>query len=188
MSELRTFIAVEVDEAVKKNLTEFLNRLKETSSDVRWVDVQNIHITLKFLGYIEEAHLSAVKEIIRKAIKGIRPFTIKFRGAGAFPKLERPRVVFVSAEDNSGSLSKVQSQLEEGLAELGIEKEDRPYHPHLTLGRVKSIQNIEALVKLMARYTGHDFGEEQVSRVVLMQSQLTPKGPTYTELDKFPLV
>ena len=188
MSELRTFVAVEVDEAIKERLTEFLDRLKETGSDVKWADVQNIHITLKFLGYIEEAHLSAVKEIIRKAISGIRPFTVRFRGAGAFPRLERPRVVFVSAEDGSGSLSKIQSQLEEGLEELGIEREDRPYHVHLTLGRVKSIQNIGALVKLMAGYAGHDFGEEQVSRVVLMESQLAPTGPTYTELEGFPLV
>lgn len=187
MARLRLFVAVEVDEEVRKNLAEFQALLKEAGSDVRWVDVQNIHITLKFLGYVEEVNLPRVKEIIKKAVTGVGPFGVRFEGVGAFPRLERPRVVFVAMEDPAEGLSKINSQLEEGFVELGIEKEGRDYEPHLTIGRVKSSRNLEPLVKLLRHYTKQAFGQERVSRVVLMQSELSPEGPTYTELDSFTL-
>ena len=196
MAKLRLFVAVEVEEIVKKRLRECQERLKEADVDVKWVDVGNIHITLKFLGYVEEEHLTVVKDIINKSVQDIKPFSLRFEGIGGFPKFQRPRVVFVTAEEavappgvkKMGYLTTMSPRLEEGFQTLGIEKEDRAYEPHLTLGRVKSPRNIERLVRLMEKYRDEPFGEELVSRVLLMQSQLTPQGPMYTKLEEFSLI
>jgi 2'-5' RNA ligase len=188
MATLRLFVAIEVEEVIRKRLKECQERLRESGGDVRWVDLENIHITLKFMGYVEEEHLNRAKDIIRQSAQGIRPFPLEFKGLGGFPTSKRPRVVFVKAEDEMGCLATMNSRLEEGFQALGIEKEDRVYEPHLTLGRVKSAKNIEKLARLMERYKDEAFGEELVSRVLLMESQLTPKGPIYTKLEEFLLI
>ncbi|MEK7822198.1 MAG: 2'-5' RNA ligase family protein, partial [Planctomycetota bacterium] len=129
---------------------------------------------------------------------GIKPFSLRFKGIGGFPKFQRPMVVFIMAEEAASAsggpddkktsyLTTINSRLEEGFQALGIEKEDRPYEVHLTLGRVKSPHNVERLVRLMEEYREEPFGEELVSRVLLMHSQLTPQGPIYTRLEEFPL-
>lgn len=206
MAKLRLFVAIEIVDIVKKRFRECQERLKEAGGGIKWVDVGNIHITLKFLGYVEEKHLSQVKDIINKSVQGIKPFSLRFKGIGGFPKFQRPMVVFIMAEEaasapslcsRAGSggpddkkmscLTTMNSRLEEGFQALGIEKEDRPYEVHLTLGRVKSPHNVERLVQLMEEYREEPFGEELVSRVLLMHSQLTPQGPIYTRLEEFPL-
>lgn len=178
---------MEVEDVVKKRLRECQERFKEADVDVRWVDVKNIHITLKFLGYVEEERLTQVRDIINKSVQGIKPFPLRFEGVGGFPRFQRPRVVFIMVEDKMGCLAAMSSRLEEGFQALGIEKEDRVYEPHLTLGRIKSSHNIERFVRLMEKYRDEPFGEELVSRVLLMQSQLTPQGPIYTKLEEFSL-
>ncbi|MEK7242219.1 MAG: RNA 2',3'-cyclic phosphodiesterase [Planctomycetota bacterium] len=198
MAKLRLFVAIEIGDIIKKRFRECQERLKEAGGGIKWVDVGNIHITLKFLGYVEEKHLSQVKDIINKSVQGIKPFSLRFKGIGGFPKLQRPTVVFIMAEEAASTsggpddkktsyLTTINSRLEEGFQALGIEKEDRPYEVHLTLGRVKSPHNVERLVQLMEEYREEPFGEELVSRVLLMHSQLTPQGPIYTRLEEFPL-
>lgn len=196
MANLRLFVAIEIGDIVKKRFRECQERLKEAGGGIKWVDVGNIHITLKFLGYVEEKHLSQAKDIIKRSVQGIKPFSLRFKGIGGFPRFQRPRVVFIMAEESvsaSGGpgdkkmscLATMNSRLEEGFQSLGIEKEDRPYEAHLTLGRVKSPHNVERLVRLMEEYREEPFGEELVSRVLLMHSQLTPQGPIYTRLEEF---
>ena len=191
-------MAIEIVDIVKKRFRECQERLKEAGGGIKWVDVGNIHITLKFLGYVEEKDLSQVKDIINKSVQGIKPFSLRFKGIGGFPKFQRPMVVFIMAEEAASAsggpddkkmsyLTTMNSRLEEGFQALGIEKEDRPYEVHLTLGRVKSPHNVERLVQLMEEYREEPFGEELVSRVLLMHSQLTPQGPIYTRLEEFPL-
>lgn len=198
MAKLRLFVAIEIGDIIKKRFRECQERLKEAGGGIKWVDVGNIHITLKFLGYVEEKHLSQVKDIINKSVQGIKPFSLRFKGIGGFPKFQRPMVVFITAEEavsaSGGSgdkkmsyLTTINSRLEEGFQALSIEKEDRPYEAHLTLGRVKSPHNTERLVRLMEEYREEPFGEELVSRVLLMHSQLSPQGPIYTRLEEFPL-
>ncbi len=188
MGKLRLFVAVNIQDIIKQKLKECQERLKESDGDVKWVDTKNIHITLKFLGYVEEGHLDEVKDIIRKSTEGMKPFRLKFKGMGAFPRFQRPQVVFAMAEDEAGHLASISSSLEEGFQSLGIEKEDRVFEAHLTLGRVKSPHNIEKLVRVMERYKNEPFGEELVTSVLLMQSQLTPKGPIYTRVEEFTLI
>lgn len=198
MAKLRLFVAIEIGDIIKKRFRECQERLKEAGGGIKWVDVGNIHITLKFLGYVEEKHLSQVKDIINKSVQAIKPFSLRFKGIGGFPKFQRPMVVFIVAEEaasaSGGSddkkmsyLTTMNSRLEEGFQALGIEKEDRPYEAHLTLGRVKSPHNVERLVRLMEEYREEPFGEELVSKVLLMHSQLSPQGPIYTRLEEFPL-
>ncbi|MEE9584223.1 MAG: RNA 2',3'-cyclic phosphodiesterase [Candidatus Brocadiales bacterium] len=188
MGKLRTFVAVEIDRAIKGRFGNLQKKLKEAGGDVKWVEVENIHVTLKFLGHIDDTDLPLAKDIIKVAVANLDPFFVKFKGVGAFPRPERPRVLTIAIQDTSGSLSRINSRLEQGFFEkLGIKKDGRRYSPHLTLGRVKSTKNIDPLVQLMARHSADDFGEEWIKRVVLMHSQLSPKGPTYIRLENFNL-
>ncbi len=188
MEKLRTFVAVEVGEAIKKRFGALEEELKQAGAGVRWVEVGNAHVTLKFLGHVDYTDIPQVDDVIHGAVTGLEPFCIKFRGVGAFPKLERPRVIFAGIQDGSGGLARINAGLEQGFSEkLGIKKEGRRFSPHLTLGRVRSQKGIATLVELMGRHSADDFGEELVMSVVLMQSQLSSKGPTYIKLNSFDL-
>lgn len=188
MERFRTFVAVEIDQEIKKRFGDLQEILKRAGGDVRWVEAENIHITLKFLGYIDELNLPLVNDIIKEAVADIVPFRVEFKGVGAFPRPERPRVLTVAVNDTSGSLSRINARLEEEFSKkLGIEKEDRVYSPHLTLGRVKSAKNVKPLVQLMGRHSADDFGGERVESVALMRSQLSREGPAYTRLESFNL-
>ena len=188
MEKLRTFVAVEIDEAIRKRFGVLQERLKEAGGDVKWVEAGNIHITLKFLGSIEYTDLSPVQEVIQEAVTGLEPFCVRFKGVGAFPRPDRPRVLIVEIQDTSGSLAKINSRLEQGFLEkLGIKKEGRRYSPHLTLGRIKSTKGMDTLVRLVARHCTDDFGQEWIKSVVLMHSQLSPRGSAYARLESFRL-
>jgi len=106
--------------------------------DVRWVKISDIHLTLKFLGDVEEERIPDIGGCIEQCVMGITPFTIAVRGMGAFPSDHSPQVIWIAAADESGTLSRMQLSLEDGLARLGFKKEKRPFSPHLTLGRLKS--------------------------------------------------
>ncbi len=188
MEKFRTFVAVEIGKAIRKRFGVLEEELKQAGGDVRWVEVGNAHVTLKFLGYVDYADIPQVKDVIQDAVAGLEPFCIEFKGVGAFPGPERPRVIFVGIQDGSGGLTRINSGLEKGFSEkLGIKKEGRRFSPHLTLGRVRSQKNIAPLVQLMGRHSADDFGEELVRSVVLMQSELSSKGPTYMKLNNFDL-
>lgn len=183
--KLRTFVAVEIGEEIRKGLSEIITRLKATGTDVKWVAPENIHITLKFLGYIEDTQVAAVSKIIRKAVAFINSFVVDIRHLGAFPNVKRPRVIFAVAHEDGNNLATIYSRLDEGLTELGIEREGREFTPHLTIGRVKSPKNLKALTEVMDSFKESSFGQQMVEGIVLMQSDLKPTGPVYRKLEEF---
>jgi RNA 2',3'-cyclic 3'-phosphodiesterase len=182
---IRAFVAIEINKETRNKLSEFLTQLKKIDADVKWVACENIHLTLKFLGYIEENILSALDKIISDAVSCLRPFDINIENVGAFPSLKKPRVIFVCVQDKGSNLLKIYEKLDKGIEELGIMRDAKKYVGHITLGRIKSRKNIAALINALNSGVGYFFGQENVNYISLMQSKLTPNGPIYTTLRNF---
>jgi 2'-5' RNA ligase len=185
--KLRIFVAVEINDEIRRGLSGLITRLKTTGADVKWVVPENVHITLKFLGYVEDAQVAAVSKLIRKAVASINSFTVDIKHLGAFPNWKRPRVIFVVAHEKDNNLATIYSRLDDSLTELGIKKEGREFTPHLTVGRVKSPNNLRALVETVDSLKESSFGQYTVESIALMQSDLKPTGPVYKKLDEFKL-
>ena len=182
---IRAFVAIEINEEIKNKLSEFLTQPKKIDADVKWVACENIHLTLKFLGHIEENILPALNKIINDAASCLRPFDINIENIGAFPSLKKPRVIFVCAQDKESNLLKIFEMIDKGIEELGIMRESKKYVGHITLGRIKSRKNVPRLINALNSGVGYFFGQEKVNHISLMQSKLTPKGPIYTRLKNF---
>lgn len=155
---------------------------------MKWVEPENIHLTVKFLGEITPEQLSEVTGILTECCKGVKPFAITLKSVGAFPSASRPQVVWVGAEptdaESGEALTRLVDGLEEWLETIGIPREARAFKLHLTLGRTKGPKGNDRLAKAIGDGADRLFGEMLVEEIVLMQSQLSPGGPTYTPLQR----
>ena len=180
---MRTFIAVEVPDTIKNKIAELENRLKGTGTDVKWVEPGNIHITLKFLGNIEAAYQPAVvRDGLSEALDPMRSFDLTLGRVGAFPDLNRPRVFWVSVRDGRDELTAMQQRIESELHTRGFVREERPFSPHLTIGRVRSPRGLAKLTDLV-RTAAFETEPFPVTRVAVVKSDLKPGGPVYTVID-----
>jgi 2'-5' RNA ligase len=179
---IRSFLAIEVSAPVLKRIEGIQQDFKSSDPDVRWVSPDKIHLTLKFFGDIEESQIDSLMHSIEKPVQSTHPFQLKVHGTGAFPNPKNPRVIWVGLAEGKEALSQLQKQLESALEKVGFPPEDRSFHPHLTLGRVKSSRGKGALSAKIEKYREEDYGEFRVERVVLFKSDLKPSGPVYTVL------
>ena len=178
---IRTFIAVEISEPIREQISALVDVLRAKGSKVSWVRPENLHLTLKFLGDVEEDRIDDVVKGTQEATKGMQPFTLSFSGLGVFPGFKRPRVIWVGVNKGSDSLGRLQRKIEEELVRRGFEREKRRFSPHLTIGRVRTPQGIN---ELMSVIRGGEFTSEEttVERVVVMKSDLSPTGAVYSPL------
>jgi len=184
---IRSFLAIELPEAIRRKIEEVQNDLKLSHADVRWVSPEKIHLTLKFFGSIDESRIDPIVKSIGGPTQTSSPFSLAVRGMGAFPHLKNPRVIWMGLVDEKEILPSFQRELEKELRKIGFESEDRPFHPHLTLGRMKSNQGRDELIGRMEKYREEQFGDFQVEKVVLLKSDLRPSGPIYTPLKELRL-
>ncbi|NUO07383.1 MAG: RNA 2',3'-cyclic phosphodiesterase [Candidatus Brocadia sp.] len=185
---VRIFVAVEITGEIRKKLAEFQDELKKVDADVGWVAPENLHITLKFIGHIDEEKIETVTGIIKDALTHIKPFDLRYAGVGTFPTEKNPRVIFADVIDTGGVLAKIHERLDNQLMAVGVEHEDRKFEAHLTVGRIKTRRNVRRLIEHLNSYNGFDFGSERVMQVALMKSDLSPEGPIYTKLHGVDLV
>ena len=181
---LRCFLAIELPNAIQKKIEEVQRDLKTSHADVKWVHPENIHLTLKFFGNIEESKVDPILQSIGSLIQRTSPFSLKVQGTGAFPHSKNPRVIWMGLMDGKEILARFQKELEGILAKIGFEPEDRPFQPHLTLGRMKSSRGKDELVGKMEKHREEEFGDVEAEEVVLFQSELRPTGPIYTPLGR----
>jgi 2'-5' RNA ligase len=184
---IRSFLAIELPEAIRRKIEEVQKDLKLSHADVRWVSPEKIHLTLKFFGSIDESRIDPIVKSIGGPTQTSSPFSLAVRGMGAFPHLKNPRVIWMGLVDEKEILPSFQRELEKELRKIGFESEDRPFHPHLTLGRMKSNQGRDELIGRMEKYREEQFGDFQVEKVVLFKSDLRPSGPIYTPLKELRL-
>ena len=146
---------------------------------VRWVRPEALHLTLKFLGEIAPAEVMLVTEAMKDASRTLDPFYLELQGLGFFPDIRKPRVFWAGIQDREGGMARLHARLEEALGRRGFPMDTRPFHPHLTLARIKGRMNRSA------RLEAHEdtvFGSQTVRELVLFKSDLRPQGPLYTPL------
>jgi 2'-5' RNA ligase len=187
MGKIRTFIAIELDESIKDELTRLQERLKceALQGSLRWVRPVGIHLTLKFLGDVPADQIGEITRALEKSCQGFAPFSLSCGGLGCFPNLKRPRVVWVGVQEETGTLAQLQKAIEENVAPLGYPPEKRKFSPHLTLGRVQrrvSSGDLRRLGELVGASEIGTLGQMEVRSVNLMRSDLRPSGAMYTRL------
>lgn len=148
---------------------------------IRWVSGPNMHLTLKFLGEVKDDIVPVIGQRLQAMAVRHRPFSIDIRGAGAFPNIKRPNVLWIGI-DKTGPLRDLFLDIDAGLAELGIEKESRPFSPHLTIGRVRDSGAIGPAMDELSTYKGAFFGSIDVDEILLMKSVLGPSGAEYSKV------
>jgi len=182
---MRTFIAIELPGKIKDFLSRTQERLKTSAADVKWVEPENIHLTLKFLGEIDDKKLNKILLIIEDLANGRDTFSMRLSSIGAFPKIDFPRVIWVGIDKGERETEEIARGLEEKIAKIGIPKENRPFSSHITIGRTRSTLNREKLVQELFKLRD-GFGRENlefpVTKITLFKSTLTPAGPNYQVL------
>ena len=179
---IRTFIAIPLPDEIHRKLAEFQSSLKKHNADVSWVKSENIHLTLQFLG---EIHLNLVEKVgqsLEEIVPAQSQFTCKIAGTGVFPNPKRARILWIGVTQGKEQVIQLQSVIEQSLAKLSIPKEDRTFHPHLTLGRVRSSKNLDVMVADLLGQTNLSFGTLPVTQVTLFSSKLSPSGAIYTPI------
>jgi 2'-5' RNA ligase len=189
----RAFIAVCLDEATRTAVSAEIERLRPLSRAVAWVPPQNLHLTLKFLGDQSDGRLAEAVLGIEEVATACAPFAVTLHGLGAFPGMERPRILWVGVAEGALAIRALQSGVEGALERRQFTPESRPWHPHLTIGRVFDPRRWRhdtspALMQSIARAASMRFGTVDVSRVVLMRSDLSRSGARYSELHSVNLV
>ena len=188
---LRCFVAVEVGAGLRRAMEATQATLRRgfgTSDPVKWVPAHQFHFTLKFLGEISEEAAGRAGGAVDRAVRSVSPFTLSLAGLGAFPQPERPAVLWAGVANGRERLAALAAAVERELVAEGFPAERRRFQPHLTLGRVREGASVpRAVVENLARQAGQEFGAFRVERVVLMRSELTPRGPIYSVLHSAPL-
>lgn len=178
---VRCFISIELDEYIKRKISELIDFLRKYEADIKWVEPENLHLTLKFLGNTQLEKIQIIKEVLTNISKKIFPFYIKIQGIGFFPNKKYPRVLWVGLE-NKEKIIDIQKKIEADMSKIGYKKEEREFDPHITIGRTRSFTKISNLLECLDDYKKYDFGTLFVDRINIMKSDLTSKGPIYTKL------
>ena len=179
MALLRLFISLPLPIEIRTALGEFIGLVKPWGGGARWEKPDKLHLTVKFLGDTDDRLVGEILGVIRDRTAGLGAFSVCVSGFGAFPALERPRVIWVGCEDSGGTLLRIHDAIDEGLAALGFPKEERAFHPHVTLARVREQGSRTHLTSLPKNIT-FDPRHTLVSEIFLMKSVLQPAGSDYT--------
>ncbi|MFA5836883.1 MAG: RNA 2',3'-cyclic phosphodiesterase [Bellilinea sp.] len=190
MDVIRAFIAIELKPEIRLQLGQLIQNFKLLRTDaVRWVAVENIHLTLKFLGDTNRSDLDKLSKILLSRSAEFSPFTFQVSGIGAFPNNRKPRVVWVGLQAPA-ALHALQGTVEDATTQIGIPVEERKFSPHLTLGRVRndaSPADLQTLSSALTSMQASDLGSMTAVSFTLFHSDLRPQGPLYTPLAHFPL-
>jgi RNA 2',3'-cyclic 3'-phosphodiesterase len=179
---IRTFIAVEIDDAVRRKAVETIEKLRGCRADVKWVEPQNLHVTLQFLGDMAEERIPLIVDAVQKGTAEVKKFELEIEGVGAFPNIVRPRTIWIGAKNGATSMRFLHDRVAESLFALEIDDEDREFKSHLTIGRVRSNKNIAAIAEELKKHAASRFGRVLVDRAVVYSSRLSPAGPVYNRL------
>jgi 2'-5' RNA ligase len=183
--KIRTFIAIELPDNVKEFLEDISSRLKKCRADVKWVRTNGIHLTLKFLGYVDTDVVPIIERDSRLVFAEQKPFSLRVLGLGAFPGLARPRVIWAGLNDPERMTARLASKVEELLEPLGFQREKRPLTPHLTLGRVRSNKNCGDLIDTVRQSMDISGPTFVADHAVLFESILKPTGAEYSVIRSF---
>ena len=185
MEQVRSFIAIELPDELKRGLSQLEARLKLGKQPwVKWVDPYGIHLTLKFLGSIAADRIGEITRAMEEAAQGIPPFHLEVKGLGVFPNLRRVQVAWVGMGGEVDRLRQLQQRVESNLVPLGFAAESRPFTPHLTLARVREQAPLDERQRFgqLIGSTRFEAGTIEVDAINLIRSQLTREGAIYSRI------
>lgn len=182
---MRAFVAIPFSDAVKSSIADELSALRRDDADVRWVNPEQTHVTLRFLGSVERSSVAALSVALQDAAARSSRFPLALNGTGAFPSFSRPRVLWIGVRPHPG-LGSVHARVRDALATVGIDPEDRPFRPHVTVGRVR--RGREAGAGLIDKFFALPFEARcDVEDIALVESVLGPGGARHRDLARFAL-
>jgi 2'-5' RNA ligase len=185
---IRSFLAFELPPEIREQIGEISRELRKSTLPARWVREENIHLTIVFLGSIEETVVEDLKESVGSVVQHFTGFTASLSRLGVFPNWRKPRVLWIGLEGDIAGLSRLRDELQDALTVFGIRKETRPFRSHLTLGRFKDrLGDHQELQGILDRYHHIPGTPCSLDELVLFKSKLKPSGPVYTKMASWPL-
>jgi 2'-5' RNA ligase len=184
MKRIRTFACIEIDGDLRKKMSQVSAKLSSAGADVKWVGENNLHLTLKFLGNVDDTQIPKVADAVKRIAGQYEPFEFTIGGVGTFPEGGMPRVIWIGLDEPTRKLEKMYYALDEALSPFAEKAEHRTFSPHITIGRVNSSRGREGLLKAIDENRDADIGVQAVEEITVMMSELTREGPLYTPLSK----
>lgn len=189
MGQIRTFVAIEVASNIRNAAFKTITRLSAHTVDYNWVEKENLHITLNFLGDVDDTQVPDVCKRIKDAVTDFGSFDVSIRGLGCFPNLQKPRVAWIGVEEGSEELIELNHRIGTELEKLRFPRERNDYRPHLTLGRLRRGGRFSPVLADAIEAGGQQMtGSMLVDKVVVYSSFLDRAGPTYTPMSRIDLV
>ena len=186
---VRTFVAVDIDAAPRRAAAKLIAKLAAAPVDANWVQPQNLHLTLKFLGDVPLKEIARICQTVQKAAEEVPPFELSIGGTGAFPTSSRPRTVWIGSLSGQESMAALHKHLEARLAKLGFRKDSRRFQAHLTIARVRrGGPGLPELARLIEENAQCEIGKTIVREAVVYSSELSRQGPTYHPLGRAKLI
>jgi 2'-5' RNA ligase len=184
---MRLFIGIPLPEECRAAVAAAVAPLRADPAPVSWVAPGNLHITMKFLGETSRDRLGVLLEALKEATARFSPFALEAEGAGAFPGTRNPRVLWVGLREPLELVRELQENMENALSGAGFPREDRPFHPHITVGRARGVPPPGWGDRFVRALAGRRFGEVPVSKITLYESRLSPGGAVYAVVRDVPL-
>jgi 2'-5' RNA ligase len=185
MSQIRAFLAVDVDEDLKAQMYKIIKEFKQIDARIKYVELENFHLTLKFFGDIDTEGIDLLSSKIESVVSNFDSFKIRIKGCGAFPNTNRIKVIWFGLDEDE-IVKKLHDELDKEFVKLGFEK-DRKFSTHLTIGRMKSAKGKNEVKSKLEEFRDVEIGEMEVDRIILKKSTLTPQGPIYDDIKIFEL-
>ena len=185
-NKIRSFLAIELDDSLKKNVLTLQKEFKKIDGDIKYVDPENMHITLKFFGDIDLKQVNELSIFIEKVFSNYKSFNLNLKGSGAFSNEKHMNVLWVGME-NSEILKKLHDELDLEFSKIGFKK-NKSFKSHLTIGRVKSPKNKDLIYNTLKNNRDFQIGQMNVNKIVLKKSTLTSNGPIYEDLKVFQVI
>lgn len=188
MASIRTFIAVKTALRVNNNVSKVVGRLAAQCDQYRWVEPENLHVTLNFVGDVVDIEVPELCQLIREAVEPMPAFELSLKGVDGFASAQEPRVLWMGVDEGADALKQIYDALANVLHHWGVNKDRNEYVPHMTLGRLKRGGRWnEELLELVHKLRNHDGGFCHVDEVIVFSSYLERSGPTYTPMARIKL-
>lgn len=184
---MRSFIAIKIPDEIKKNMVTIQEQLRKAKVEASWPRAEGMHLTLKFLGDVPETRITEIVNGLQTAAEGIGQFRLEVKGIGTFPNSQNPRVVWIGISGDIEKLTKLQGAVEDTMARIGLERDNRKFAAHLTLGRIKNIRSRDQWLAVLAELRDRSLSGFDATAICLMKSELKPAGAVYEEMGRVDL-
>ena len=182
--KLRTFLAIDLNQSVRQRVSELMSFISSDTTATKWVEPESLHVTVKFLGDVDDVKISDVCRSTAEAAAAHRRFDCHCRKLGAFPRDDRPRTIWVGVDAEQDELLSLHRSVDQALSQLGFRQDARRFHPHITIGRVRGGHDCPILASAISSCKDAELGSSPVDEITVYSSELTRQGPIYTVLAK----